>query len=463
MVPHPPAAPPRTPSREAAPPSYTAPPSGAWRADRQLSGAGVSSSQATGQRQLNSAALHSARLAQQPLDGAAAGGARPRLGWLQRLREPAPSSPLPQPAPADAASSAGSGRVSPTVPSVRPPRPAPGNAANSSARLKREALAEPQPAPANAASSTGSGGAAPAAAQPAAVRTTSTSGAGRLAAAAPRPALGAASTRRQPRPWDSHLTSPSAAAAPDRPPDQWHPGRPAPPGPAAPAPRGAADRADAAQLATRTQPHAESVLPAAGPYGPVPVYGRSVESILAAVAAERRSDQGLGEGLDALPGLQGPGTGDVDDALDLAFNQLPRWSLRGDSHAFDWSGATNYTALHLQVRRARKSDRRVQGAEGWHGCDVALGLGGASHALRLDPPHCICRRVFYGGCKHRHSFALCQIHLLSVHTSCWHRAVMLAASHGVWFKHFCTSFLMPALCGLAMHSQAQAESSLRPR
>lgn len=84
----------------------------------------------------------------------------------------------------------------------------------------------------------------------------------------------------------------------------------------------------------------------------MPVYGRSVESILAAVAAERRgSGQGFAEGLDALTGLQGPGGGGGDDdALDLAFNQLPRWSLRGDSHAFDWSGATNYTALHLQAR-----------------------------------------------------------------------------------------------------------------
>ena len=159
--------------------------------------------------------------------------------------------------------------------------------------------------------------------------------------AGPRAALGGASLRRQPRPWDSHLAAPLAAPAADRPPGQRHP--------AALVPQGVLDRTDAALLAAHAQPHAESVLPATGPYGPVPVYGRSVESILAAVAAERRGGQGSTEGLDALAGFQGAGGGD-DDALDLAFDQLPRWSLRGDSHAFDWSGATNYTALHLQAR-----------------------------------------------------------------------------------------------------------------
>lgn len=169
-------------------------------------------------------------------------------------------------------------------------------------------------------------------------------GAGRPAPAGPRAALGGASLRRQPRPWDSHLAAaPTAApAAPERLPSQRHP-----------APQVAVNGADAALLAARAQPHAESVLPANGPYGPVPVYGRSVQSILAAVAAERRGGQGSTEGLEALSGLQDPGGGGDDDDLDLAFDQLPRWSLRGDSHAFDWSGATNYTALHLQARSAR--------------------------------------------------------------------------------------------------------------
>lgn len=85
-----------------------------------------------------------------------------------------------------------------------------------------------------------------------------------------------------------------------------------------------------------------------GPYGPVPVYGRSVESILAAVAAERGA-----EGLEALFSRGGSGrASDGEDALDVAFNQLPHWGERGDTHAFDWSGATNYTARHLQARGA---------------------------------------------------------------------------------------------------------------
>ncbi|KAK9824978.1 hypothetical protein WJX81_002512 [Elliptochloris bilobata] len=117
--------------------------------------------------------------------------------------------------------------------------------------------------------------------------------------------------------------------------------------------------------AAHRQPHAESVLPAVGPYGPVPIYGRSVESILAAVAAERH---GAREGQDCdILTLGDPGEASDEDALDVAFNQLPRWSLRGDSHAFDWSGATNYTALHLQeprlcwdVSRARGGTERVR-------------------------------------------------------------------------------------------------------
>ena len=328
MAAHPPAAPRQAPSREAAPPPYTAPPGGARPAHRQLDGGDAGSSQPSGQRQLNGTALHSARPAQPPLDGAAAGGARPRLGWLQRLREPAP---------ADAAGSAASGRATPTGPYMRPRQPAPVNAGD------RAAHAGPHPAPVDAGSSLEPGGAAPPAAQPAPGGTPGRASAGRPVLVKPHAALGGASLRRQPRPWDSHLAAAPAApvAAPDRPPGQRQP--------AIPAPQGTMNGADAALLAARAQPHAESVLPATGPYGRVPVYGRSVESILAAVAAERRGSQGSAEGLDALAGFQGPGGGD-DDALDLAFDQLPRWSLRGDSHTFDWSGATNYTALHLQAR-----------------------------------------------------------------------------------------------------------------
>ena len=333
-APHPPAAPRQAPSREAVSPPYTAPPGGAWTAGRQLNGAGASSSQAAGQRQLNGAALHSARPAKPLAGGAAAGDALPRLGWLQRLREPAP---LAQSPPAGAAGSAGSARASQAGPSTHLPQPSPVNAGN------RAALAGPQPAPADAGSGLGPGRAAPAAAQQAPGEAAGPAGAGRPEPARPRAALGGAGLRRQPRPWDSHLAA-APAAAPDRP-DRLAGQRQ----PDAPTPQGTVYGADAALLASRAQPHAESVLPATGPYGPVPVYGRSVESILAAVAAERRGCQGAVEGVDALAGFQGPGGGD-DDALDLAFDQLPRWSLRGDSHAFDWSGATNYTALHLQAR-----------------------------------------------------------------------------------------------------------------
>jgi len=106
--------------------------------------------------------------------------------------------------------------------------------------------------------------------------------------------------------------------------------------------------ADPAIAQAYAQPHAESVLPERSAYGPVPVYGRSVESILAAVAAERGAG-GASQGLEGL-GTLGAGASDAEDALDLVYNQLPRWAARGDSHVFDWSGATNYTALHLEAR-----------------------------------------------------------------------------------------------------------------
>ena len=164
--------------------------------------------------------------------------------------------------------------------------------------------------------------------------------------------------RRLLRPWDlhhSHLASPLPQREPGvgphelSQPRRQHPRAAAASAVAAP---GGAASSFAEPARQQQQPcgqlHAESVLPAMGPYGPVPVYGRSVESILAAVAAERG-----GEGLKALFLREGSGrASDGEDALDVAFNQLPHWGERGDTHAFDWSGATNYTARHLQARGA---------------------------------------------------------------------------------------------------------------
>ncbi|CAL8468371.1 g7911 [Coccomyxa elongata] len=86
---------------------------------------------------------------------------------------------------------------------------------------------------------------------------------------------------------------------------------------------------------------AEGILQIGASGAQIPLYGRDVESILKAVNLDK---QRLDSYSEAMPD-------DMDEMLEVTFDQLPKGFIRRD---FDWSGQTNYTGMQRKVQEERR-------------------------------------------------------------------------------------------------------------